>query len=457
MRRGEIIERFDPHFHLPDFKTLVETIKATGYSSIGNLISFSSEVWNQSLNTFGTEFPYIEISAVDLQSGEYVVNNVLLNEAPSRAKMIVRDSDIIVSMTRPNRGAIAKIKAEHDGYIASTGFAIVRETKATIDRDYLYYALKSSLTLDQLLQRSSGGNYPAITQDEIEKVLIPLPDLDTQRALVVDMESARAIRQIKLAKAESLLAEIDGFVLDELGLIVKDTKERKNFAIKFSLVRKRFDVDYHTPRFRKLRELISNTQHNLMTIEQVLSKAPVSGFAAGRADQAEDETVGIPHVRPFNITPNGEFSLATIKFVPNETVSDADLLQNGDVLFNNTNSTQWVGKTTVFDDKQKCACSNHITRLTVNPDIANPYFIASLFNALRSLGLFGLLSTNFNNQAGVNNETLTQLQIPVPDMKIQKKIVAELQRRRAQARQLREEAEREWQNAKENFEKVLLG
>lgn len=52
---------------------------------------------------------------------------------------------------------------------------------------------------------------------------------------------------------------------------------------------------------------------------------------------------GIPHLRPMNISPKGEVDLSLVKCVE---ASEYDSLRQGDVLFNNTNSPTWLGKTT---------------------------------------------------------------------------------------------------------------
>jgi len=64
-----------------------------------------------------------EISEIDITFGEIKnTNYIQINEAPSRAKMIVRNDDLIVSTTRPSRGAIAYInQSENELRIASTG------------------------------------------------------------------------------------------------------------------------------------------------------------------------------------------------------------------------------------------------------------------------------------------------------------------------------------------------
>jgi len=97
-----------------------------------------------------------------------------------------------------------------------------------------------------------------------------------------------------------------------------------------------------------------------------------------------------------------------------------------------------------------------MTRLRMKLSV-DPYYTAALFNALRSIGYLSLVCTKFNNQAGINTETLMELQIPVPPLAVQREIVAEVQRRRAQARQLREAAETGWAAAKAAFEARLLG
>jgi hypothetical protein len=72
---------------------------------------------------------------------------------------------------------------------------------------------------------------------------------------------------------------------------------------------------------------------------------------------------------------------------------------------------------------------------------ADPHFLATRFNALRGLGYLGLLSTNFNNQAGINLNTLKSSQVPCPPLDVQREIAAE-------AQHLRAEADADWRAAK---------
>lgn len=120
----------------------------------------------------------------------------------------------------------------------------------------------------------------------------------------------------------------------------------------------------------------------------------------------------IPQLRPTNILADGSITFDGAKNIAQSNVAAGDLLVPGEVLFNNTNSSAWVGKSAVFANSSLTVCSNHVTRLVIKPTYS-PQFIAEVLNVLQRLGYFTTLATNFNNQAGVNNDTLLQVRLPL--------------------------------------------
>ena len=175
-------ERLDVTFH-KSIENVTTAIKKIAYMPLGEIAEMSSEGWDQK-SLFKDVFPYVEISAIDTVGG--VIKNIdymSIDKVPSRAKKIVRKNDILISTTRPNRGAIC-IYDEENISIASTGFSIVRHINNCVLREYLYLILRSSLSLEQMAIRSSGGNYPAITETELKKILVPIPSLDVQKDIV---------------------------------------------------------------------------------------------------------------------------------------------------------------------------------------------------------------------------------------------------------------------------------
>lgn len=164
------------------------------------MVGLSNELWDQA-SLFQTTFPYIEIGEIDTTTGEIkTVTDLDINEAPSRAKMVVKTGDLLISTTRPARGAIALFYGELA--IASTGFCVVKEVNYNrVNKMYLFHVLRSHLCLNQMEQRSSGGNYPAITNEELKKILIPLPPLEKQNEITSHIQGIRD--QAKQLRAEA--------------------------------------------------------------------------------------------------------------------------------------------------------------------------------------------------------------------------------------------------------------
>ncbi len=199
--RVSATSRFDPHFHLPALEQNLKMLAAHGSVPLGSLTDFSDETWNPEKHEAPT-FRYIEISSVNTDTGEASAVETPLAEAPSRARMMVREGDIIVSLTRPHHGAIAQITAELDDCIASTGFSVLRGLSG-VTRDYLWSILRSKFCLLQMLQRASGGNYPAITEPELRKVLVPKPKPAMQEKIAAEVHRRRnKARQLR-AEAEA--------------------------------------------------------------------------------------------------------------------------------------------------------------------------------------------------------------------------------------------------------------
>lgn len=190
-------ERLDPMFYTSQFSNIVAKLHDTTICKrLGQIAHFSTEVWNQK-DYYEKEFPYIEIGAINIPHGKIEdVSLIPVEQAPSRARVIVRTGDIIISTTRPDRGAIIKISENENLYIASTGFSVIRDVDSDINPDYLLAILRHKLILMQMRQRSTGGNYPAITQEELSKIIIPILPLSKQKEIV---EHISAIR--KQAKA----------------------------------------------------------------------------------------------------------------------------------------------------------------------------------------------------------------------------------------------------------------
>ena len=139
-------------------------------------------------------------------------------DAPSRATTLVKAGDIILSSTRPYLGAFTIVPAEYDGCICSSGFSLATGLlRNDIHKEFLLLFLKSEAGLKQMERRMTGGLYPAIVQDELEKVRIPFRSHNQQVNTVenYNREKARIRRELEEAtrRAEKETAKIDRLLL----------------------------------------------------------------------------------------------------------------------------------------------------------------------------------------------------------------------------------------------------
>ncbi len=151
-----------------------------------------------------------------------------------------------------------------------------------------------------------------------------------------------------------------------------------------------------------------------------------SGYSSGVSNL---DRHGVPHLRPMNISTDGLLVWEGTKYIDFE-LFNAKIdysLQHGDILFNNTNSKELVGKTCFIDKDIQCGFSNHMTRLRIKPEMAEPKFIALIIHQSWREGYFQELSNKWIGQAGIGINTLGNTIIPLPDLPTQRRIVAALE------------------------------
>jgi type I restriction enzyme S subunit len=160
------------------------------------------------------------------------------------------------------------------------------------------------------------------------------------------------------------------------------------------------------------------------------------GFACRPSERGSE----IPQIRPLNLTELGTLTLDGTKSVEcSKAQTERYSLLPKDVLFNNTNSPELVGKVAVFREAGHFVFSNHITRIRVRGEMLSPEFLHRFLFKTWSEGLFQHHCTQWVNQAAFNADALAKLSVPVPPLAEQRWIVQlldeadELRKRRAEA------------------------
>ncbi len=163
-------------------------------AEIGSLVQRVGS-WNPTRDGQGQTIQYIDLGAVDNDLKEITApQSVLAQDAPSRARQLVRAGDVLVSTVRPNLNGVARVPVGLDGSTASTGFCVIRPTRALL-AEYLFHWVKSPDFVSIMVRRATGQSYPAVSDRVVLESCIPLPPLDEQRRIAAILDQADTLRR----------------------------------------------------------------------------------------------------------------------------------------------------------------------------------------------------------------------------------------------------------------------
>lgn len=148
---------------------------------------------------------YIDISNVDSSGRIAKMTSYRFEDAPSRARRLVQDGDVIISTVRTYLQAIAQIRGPSENLVVSTGFAVIRPRWGILDARYCGFALREPAFLAEVQMRSVGVNYPAIKTSDLASVSVSLHSLSRQRAIADYLDRETALLDALTASKQRLL------------------------------------------------------------------------------------------------------------------------------------------------------------------------------------------------------------------------------------------------------------
>ena len=180
------------------------------------------------------KFFYIDLESVE--KGELKkIQEILQEEAPSRAQRVISNNDILFQCVRPyqKNNYIHRVKnTSNIQWIASTGYAQIRTTESP---NYIYHLLNTDGFNRKVMVRCTGSSYPAINSEDLSAIrfylstdkkeqckiarLLDLLDerISTQNKIIEDL------KKLKSAIVEMLLCNQSGefFKLGDVGCYVR--------------------------------------------------------------------------------------------------------------------------------------------------------------------------------------------------------------------------------------------
>ena len=156
-----------------------------------------------------SDFVYIDISSIDRETKKISdPKPMALSQAPSRAKQVLKAGDVLVSMTRPNLNAVARVPAHLDGAIGSTGFHVLRSR--WLHPDFLVALVQTQSFIDAMSAVVQGALYPAVRPRDIAAYAFTFETPVQQTRIVAKLEellSALDAGVAELKAAQKKLAQ----------------------------------------------------------------------------------------------------------------------------------------------------------------------------------------------------------------------------------------------------------
>lgn len=294
-----------------------------------------------------------------------------------------------------------------------------------IDSEFLYYALKRAVPEAEHL--ASGTTFAELSGTKAKTLTIPLAPLAIQRQVVDLLDAAEesassagvhldtAGRLIERLRRTFLTAACAGRLTEDwreahpdaqsveeaLGEVVGKKRRSKAVAAPLDLPLPELPDSY----------LIATVGQAATILEYGTSKK--CGYAKG-----------VPVLRMGNITDDGLLKVDDLKYAPKDAELKRLMLEDGDLLFNRTNSAEKVGKTAVFHEAQEMSFASYLIRVRLAPDVADPDFVNLWLNSAWGRLWARHVKTDGVSQSNINGTKLGNMPLPLPPIAEQREIVA---------------------------------
>jgi len=191
--------RGDAEYFQPKYDKFISKIKKQDAKLLGELVSRIKTKIKPKPEEI---YKYIEISDINVGSGDVNFNDIVGKELPANARIPIKGGELLVSKVRPTRGAISIMPFEFsDNFICSSAFSVLKVPE--ILKQYLFVVLRSIIGKLQFEKPTTGTSYPTITDEDVESVLIPILSKPTQQKIADLVQKSYEARK----KAKELLEE----------------------------------------------------------------------------------------------------------------------------------------------------------------------------------------------------------------------------------------------------------
>ena len=357
---------------------------------------------------------YVDISSVNSTAGITETEEMVFEDAPSRARRLVNDGDTIVSTVRTYLRAIAPIQNPPSEMVVSTGFAVVRPRD--LDSGFGSWVLREQGLVSEIVARSTGVSYPAINPSQIANLAVLVPPVGEQQAIAafLDRETGKIDELVEKKRlllerlAEYRTALITRTVTKGLPASAAEAAGLDpSPRLKPSSVEWLGDIPAHW---------------HVQRLGRLLAR-PLK-YGANAAAELDDPN--FPRfIRITDIDDSGRLREETFRSIPFD-IAELYLLESGDLLFARSGS---VGRTFLYEESWGCcAYAGYLIRARFNRRVALPKFV-SYWSASKVYAGWVRASAIQATIENVNAERYSRMSVLVPPVGEQQAIAAFLDER----------------------------
>ena len=342
----------------------------------------------------GMEVSFIPMDAVST-TGEVDVSRTISGDGVKNYS-VFQNRDVLFAKITPcmENGKGGIVDDLKNGFGAgSTEFIVIRPDEQNVISEWIQLFLsQSSYRLECKNHMTGSAGQKRVPPTFIAGTVIPVPSVDEQRRIVF--------------RIEEMFSELDNSVST-----LQKTKEQ--LAV--------------------YRQASITSAYPVMTKENTKKLSEISditgGITKGR-DLKQAETIFLPYLRVANVQ-NGFLDLTEIKEI--ELKADEKekyLLKKGDVLYTEGGDRDKLGRGTVWNEEiPNCVHQNHVFRARVDKSIAIPEYVAYWSMGSYARTYFFRKGKQTVNLASINKTVLSNLELPIPDLATQEKVLAEIESR----------------------------
>lgn len=326
-------------------------------------------------------FTYLGLEHLD--SGSLKVTRFGSEVAPIGEKLVMHKGDVLFGKRRAYQKKVAI--APFDGIFSAHGM-VLRPKEDVVDKDFFPLFISSDYFLDAAIKISVGSLSPTINWRDLKDLEFELPPLAEQHQMAAVLWA------------------------------INDTMEayKRLISATSELVKSQFIEMFGLP------------GHNIHGFPEGKIRDVVTDIHYGTSRPAT-ESGNYPYLRMNNITADGKLDLSELKRIdiPDSEI-DKCLVRKGDLLFNRTNSREWVGKTCVFTEDLPMVIAGYIIRVRVDDSIL-PEYLSVMLNTDYGKSLLRRMAKGAIGQANINAQAFQDIDILLPPKSLQDRFAFFLQ------------------------------